>query len=405
MVRRTLLALAALALLIAVVGCSGNNDTISSTTGTNETNLNDEFGGYTATPEAPGFGDPELVAAASESADYGDAVLDWPGVDSLVNDANAGRYHLRMLWGQLRLDTTVTSPTDWSGSLTISRGALVIRRVILFEDGQDEVLERTDRNLIEWTSRTTVHHDGLGVDIYVPRPQPIVDTTTNEVIDSLDDTTYVEIIDTIPADYDTVSVTFETGPYSRTLKLSELASLDEIEYIDEDSNAVLLQAVKVEPRGCPKGFLSGAWGTTEEGDGVFNGMWMDQHGYASGYVEGTWGVDDNERNVFFGKWISLDGNFEGFIRGSWRPHPNWHAHENAFAHAGGSFSGKIFADDRTEIGVLRGRYNNHPVFKNGFFQARWKTYCYRTNDDGNSDDMDQDDDDTEDDGIDDDGGF
>lgn len=404
MLRRTLISLAAILLLFAVVGCSGDNDSVSSTTGTDGTNLNDEFGGYTASPEAPGFGDPELVAAAYESeVDFGDPVLDWPEVDSLVNDGNAGRYHLRMLWGQLRLDTTVTDPTDWSGSLTISRGALVVRRVIKFEDGQDEVLPRTDRDLIEWTSVTTVHHDGLGVDIYVPRPRPTIDTTVTEVIDSLDDTTYVEVIDTIPADYDTVTVTLETGPYSRTLKLSELAGLDTIEYVDADSNAVLLQAFKIERNDCPKGFLSGTWGRNEDGDGIFTGMWMDQHGYASGYLEGTWGVDENGRRVFFGKWISLDGSFEGFLRGSWRPHPNHHANDNGFMHAGGSFSGKIFADDRTEIGVLRGRYSNHPEFKHGFFQARWKTYCYRSTD-GDSGDMDQDND-MEEDGIDDDGGF
>lgn len=411
MLRHTLTGLAALVLLLGAIGCSNDNDSISSTEGASDPNLTEEFGGYVASAESPGFGDPELVATASESDDdYDDPVATWPEVDSMLNSANAGRYHLRLLWGQLEFDSTQTAPTDWSGSLTISRGALLVSRLIRFEDGQDELLSRTQRDLVEWTSQTTVHHDGLAVEIFVPRPLPMYDTTRTEVVDSLGDTTIVEVIDTITPDYDTVSVTFETGPYSRTFTLNELAALDTVVYVDADSNAVLMQAFKIKRNDCPKGYLAGKWGFDEDGNGIFRGTWMDHRGRAAGYVKGHFGVNDDGLRVFYGKWVNRNGQFEGFLRGTWSPRPNIHANANAFRHAGGSFSGKIYASDRTEIGVLRGKYKNHPRFENGFFQARWKTYCPRNldNDAGNDDDRDDDDmddDDDDDDGIDDGGGF
>ncbi|RME23838.1 MAG: hypothetical protein D6800_09350, partial [Candidatus Zixiibacteriota bacterium] len=166
--------IAVLGLLLLAVGCSNQAVDPSASDGLN---LTDEFGGYTTVAEKPAFGDTQLADEENDEQEINDPILGSPAVDSVIADPEAGAFHLRAVWGRLELDTTVTQQTDWSGSLTISRGAEVVRRLIRFENGQDYLLPRTSRDLIEWVSVTTVHNDGIAVDLYVPPPRPILDTT------------------------------------------------------------------------------------------------------------------------------------------------------------------------------------------------------------------------------------
>ncbi|MBU8934403.1 MAG: hypothetical protein KOO62_10400, partial [candidate division Zixibacteria bacterium] len=278
------------------------------------------------------------------------------------------------VWGRLCYDSTVTEVTDWTGSLTISRGAEIIRRVIRFEPGQDFILERTDIKLIEWQSLTTVHNDGIAVDLFVPRPNPTFDTTLIPEVNSFDDTTWVTVVDTVYPELEPVTLTFETGPYSRVFSMEELITLDTIILLD-DSNVVAFHAFKLDHRPCPRGFLAGKWGFNEEGEGVFRGIWMTKRGRIDGYLRGTFGENSDGLKVFFGKWISSSGEFEGFLKGLYGPHPNYHANGHAFGKGRGWFSGKIFNANRIEIGVLKGRFGSSPEDSNGFFQGRWKLRC------------------------------
>jgi hypothetical protein len=356
-------------LMLWVVGCSENPTDVEVA----ETlNLEGEFGGYKATSESPGFGDSELLAADSDEEDIDDPMLSSPIISALVEDTDAGLFHFRAVWGQLRYDSTITEVTDWSGSLTISRGAEVIRRLIRFEPGQDSVLERTDPKLIEWVSYTTVHHDGISVDLFVPRPVPILDSTVTTEIDPLGNTIEIVVVDSIYPD--PVTVSFETGPYTRTFTLGELAALDTIVYL-EDSNAVAFHAVQLFRIPCPRGFLAGVWGPDSTGQGVFRGRWISRHGYLAGYLKGHYGVNNSGNRVLFGKWINRTGQFEGFLRGTYAPHPATHAYGNAFGRAGGWFKAEIYNADKAPIGALRGKYRSADHFRGGFFQGRWKLYC------------------------------
>lgn len=347
MLRRLFTIIMLVALLVWAVGCSENST--GSEDLTENPNLNDPTGGYLPTNESPGFGDPDLLAEANDNGEYNDPMLSALGADTL-DDALDGRYHFRVVWGQLRYDSTVIDVTDWTGSLTVSRGAMVIRRLIKFETGQDAIVPRTDRTLVEWESFTTVHHDGLAVDIFIPP-----DTAISS---------------------EAVTVAFETGPYSHTFDLSELAALDTVVYLDDaDSNAVAFHAFRLDRVPCPRGFLTGHWGYNEDGEGVFRGVWMTRHGWISGFLRGHWGVDDDGQRVFFGKWISANGRFEGFLRGRWDQHPSHNANPNAVKHAGGWFAGEILNADELVIGTLKGKYKSHPAFKKGFFQGRWKLAC------------------------------
>lgn len=372
MIRKLLAPIFIVTLILWTGGCSESPTEPAS----GNLNLEDEFGGYSASPESPGFGNPDLVDEAEGDVEYEDEILASPETDSIISCPATGYYHLRVIWGRLCYDSSVTEITDWTGALTVSRGVEVIRRVIRFEPGQDYILPRTDRRLIEWVSKTTVHNDGIAVDIFVPRLLPVFDTTEVLVVDSVGDTSFTVVVDTIFPEPVPATVTFETGPYSRTFDLEELTSLDTIIYLD-DSNAVAFHAFRLHRYPCPRGFLAGRWGFDENGKGRFRGVWMTNWGRITGYLKGHFGKNSAGVNVFFGKWISRNGQFEGFLRGTYGhiPGPNANVNDTARKHARGWFAGRIYNANRDPIGILKGKYRAAPRFQNGFFQGRWKLFC------------------------------
>ena len=358
--------------LVSLVGCSKNATEPASKDSSNI--LNESNGGFTTTNEAPGFGDPSLTADPVGEVEYADPYTTASDIDSLLVHPMAGVYHIRILWGHLEFDSTELDVTDWSGSLTCTRGCEILRRVIRFEDG-DSILPRTDRKRIEWASHTRPHNDGIAVDIIIPPPNPIIDTEYIWIIDTvLGDSSYEVNIDTAWQQPLPVNVSFQTGPYSRTFTLEELARLDTIVTL-ENGNQVAFSAFKFERFDCPKGFLGGTWGQDDSGNGFFAGMWVDRDG-PTGSVMGRWGTNDAGQNVFFGKWISENGEFKGLLRGTWMPHPNENADSTAFEHAGGWFDGKIFGAADIEIGVIRGLFRTFPEEKAGAFMGRWKLRCH-----------------------------
>lgn len=402
MPRTLTLILTCVALLMLVVGCSDNGS--QSVTSDSTLNLEDSFGGYTSSSESPAFDDDELVAAAYGEEEVEDDLISKSQMDSLENSSLCGFYHFRAVWGSIPYDSSVTEVTDWSGSLTISRGTEVVRRIIRFEYGQDYLLPRADRQTIEWVSATTVHNDGIGVNIYVPREYRIDTTYTDDE----------EVIDTVWLDCDEVTVTFETGPYSRTFDIQELIGLDTVIYLEDSVNAVALHGFRLDYRPCPRGFMSGTWGFDPDGQGVFDGLWLGRQGAVVGHYQGHFGINDDGERVFYGKVIALDGSFEYFLRGVYDPRPNHHANPNALRKAPGKYVGGVFTADGARVGVIQGQYRNHPSHKAGFMQGRWKVLCNVDDDDFDDDNEDDDDDndgnrwrddDFFDEGFDDDGGF
>jgi len=387
MCRKLTLLFMATAILAWVAGCSKNPAVEQPT----QDNAASQFDGLTASSEAPAFGNPALAAETGEELDVNDPLAATPACDSLLNDPNVGLFHFRAVWGRLRYDSTSTTPTNWDGSLTASRGLEVVRRVIRFEPSTDSLLPRTQRNLIEWASTTTVHNDGIAVDILIPPVGPTFDTTITIVVDSLDDTTRIIVVDTIPTP--PVTVEFKTGPYSRVFTLPELAKLDTIVYL-KDSNAIAFSGFQMDHIPCPRGFLSGHWGYDSTGTGVFRGMWVGRHGEIDGYLQGHFRVDSAGQRLFFGKWIDRNGQFEGLLKGSWGPHPNQHASDRGKVRGGGWFAGDVFNANAEPIGVLRGHYKGAEDLNSGLFQGRWKLNCpnVRGDDDGMNDEPEDDND-------------
>ncbi len=127
--------------------------------------FNDPYGGFNMMDTPPAFGDPNIAAEYDEDATFDDPILDDTNVrDIATNDTRP--LFLLITWGNLNRDSTIVNGTDWSGSLSIDPGVLVLKRTIRFED-RDRILRREQRELIEWVSYTQLRFDGILVRVIV----------------------------------------------------------------------------------------------------------------------------------------------------------------------------------------------------------------------------------------------
>jgi len=341
-----------------VIGCSEE-----ATTSADPESIADEFGGFTPADESPGFGDPELVAEMTGDEEFDDPILSSPVVDSIINRVPCRAFAFRVVWGSLRYDSTVTQTTDWTGALHFSHGPIILRRLIKFEPGQDYILPRTDRHLIEWVSMTSVHHDGLLANVYIPL-QPTA---------------------SLAPDTEAVLI-FNTTPLEIVFTPDQLASLDTVIFLEDSVNAVAFRSVEINPSLCPRGFLEGRWGRDSTGQGIFYGRWMSNDGFLMGHLRGYWGVetvDDVELTVFYGKYIDIDGKFQGLLRGVYHPYhgANYsNGNQESNRCLDGWFYGHFYDAAGNVKGVLKGHYMMPPArcvdcSNVGYFAGRWKTYC------------------------------
>ena len=358
--RKFTLALLAASIGFAAMGCSGDRSAESTTTGDND--LNSEFGGYTAADEAPAFGDPQLAAAMADEPVYDDPAISADALDSLELGAS-NVYVLALRWGQLEGDSTVTTPTDWSGSLQLTYGGMAVRHLIRFEPGQDHIVRpRTSRTLLEWVSLTTVHFDGLLLLIVDP-----VDSNLEQPSNSL--------VLTLPQ-------------YSRTFTMDDLASLEEVVDIDPSGNQLAINAGKLDLVACGAGPIEGVWRLNRsQRGGEFFGRWQSEDGVVGGHVRGHFGTRPDGNRVFFGKAIGWHGRFEGLLRGTWGSDPGdstagWF--DGVWASRVGLATGTVKgtwqsktnddADDAAEDG-LPGNRRQHPLWGGGFFSGWWERQC------------------------------
>jgi hypothetical protein len=330
---------------VFLAGC-GADSTPVTTGDSEELNLTDDFGGYKAADQPPGFGDPEIISTMAAD----EAALVFPGdsveIDTLYGHPRFTLYTVAVRWGQLAGDSTITTVTDWSGTASLDGGHLKLTSIIRFERGQDSLVRpRPGPQELSWVSHTTIHFDGLAFMIIDPL-YPDAEMPSAE------------------------SFTFATEPYNRTFALDELADLDTVIAVDELGNQVAITAHRIELDPCGKGFFEGAWWPNNHLNkmGKFHGKWIAADGSLVGHLRGHWGERGNGERVLFGQWIDRSGVFKGFLRGTWEPDLHRPGH--------GFFRGTIFSRDKMEIGHFRGNYilprNAH---SRGFFQGGWKLHC------------------------------
>lgn len=350
---------------LTAMSCSNSID--SSTPNDGELDLNSEFGGYTASDESPAFGDASFASAMSAEPLFDDPLYPADAVDSLLDDGKTV-YALVLRWGQLEGDSTVTTLTDWSGSLELLRGGIALRQTIRFEAGQDHIVRpRTSRKLLEWVSFTSVHFDGLLVLIH----DPVVD----------DDSVVApnELVLTMPQ-------------YARSFSMEELDSLDEIVDIDASGNQLAINARRLDLVLCGEGSLEGIWRLNpSHRNGEFFGRWMTAGGAFGGHLRGHFGIRGDSSRVFFGKVIGVDGSFAGLLRGAWGFNDSdstggWF--EGDWASSAGLTVGSVAGtwvsapvgdaddDDGRGNGNGRGRgHNRNSRWGGGFFTGWWEKSC------------------------------
>jgi hypothetical protein len=370
------LALAAL-LLAALAGCSDsdNDPTAGEPVAVDDyagLDLDEPYGGLTKTDEEPAFGDPylEQEAAIADGETYEDDLLTDPEVRRYMRigeepgqpgDPQRPTFtFLRLVWGNLEaMPDSVTGRIedgdgiDWSGQLSVDRGTVLVRRVILFERPWDSLVRpRVDRHTVSWFSAIGGHVDGLLIQIIEP---PVDADGDGEVDPGMDEPNMLH---------------FVTDQFTQSFEVAALPELDEIYPAATEGQAIQFAGFTLgdlDP--CPKGYLAGVWHATpehEDGGGVFRGRWVGLYGMTEGFLRGRYGVDDSGERVFFGKYVSRSGQFRGLIAGTWEP---------ADEAGRGTFAGHWIGNSEEVEGVLGGRYLDLPERPGGFMQGRWATTC------------------------------
>jgi hypothetical protein len=305
----------------------------------------EEYGGYTLADEAPNFGDADLVSSYPDEEPYDDEVANDPRVQNAITRNGAKHYTLRMIWGNLgRRDSTLgvgeeCPVTDWSGSLTVNGGVVIVKRLVRFDRGDYIVRPRPGPSEVEWVSHTQPHLDGIVFHIVeLPRPSA-TDTET--------------------------AVTITTPLYSATIPIEELDDYREFVVYD-DCNKISVVATETAPAGCPRGFLEGAWTAETDSSGRFKGIWIGDGGRIIGHLRGEYRVRDGRR-VLFGKWVNRSGNFKGLLKGTWSP-------LGGETGPDGYFEGRWVDRDLVVKGVFKGHYCLCGDGQ-GFFHGRWIEAC------------------------------
>lgn len=342
MFMKFMMLLAALALIgLTFGGCS-----VSSTEATDTDVIEDagEFGEFTVGDEEPAFDDPDIAQMLTDETDFSDPVATLPEIVEAESNEGTDIFCLRMVWGNLEGDSGVANLTDWSGSLTLSRGGIVVARLIRFEPSQDYILPRYDDSgyfvpeQLRWVSQTSWHLDGLVTRVIIPP------SVTDEV----------------------VTLTYESDQLSITFPVDQLAELDTLIIIGF-GNAISFQATQFQPQGHRYGTLSGRWGRDDAGNGIFHGLWYNAAGTIAGTVRGRYGTDSTGSNIFVGKYIYNNGLFGGLLKGRWNTET-----QNGVGY--GRFNGLIYNDQRVPIGSLNGHFKRGQNRTNGFFAGRWR-FC------------------------------
>lgn len=287
-------------------------------------------GGFDTADEAPVFGaDTEFAQAAIEpDATANDTLATDPATTALDSASAAAGFRMIIVWGKIPGDPTSQDSRDWTGSLKVSRGGLIVRRTIAFEDKTDQLLPRTSIDTVSFKSVTRPYVDGLALTVLDPMPSPTATQTL----------TYT------PADNST----------SYTFDLSQLATGP---IVVDAGNGFKMVAIGQHRQvaACDSGFMRGRWHALSPHLGKFLGVVTDQDGAPVGNVRGVFGERRNGDSVLFGKFIDREGKFRGLLVGSF---------DNGEYHA-------RWVDRQGDHGAAHGAYFEGATPTAGQFLGRW----------------------------------
>lgn len=291
--------------------------------------LEQENGGLDTTDEAPLFDAEEAFTAAAIEADsaVADEMASDPAITALARPpagVNVDAKDLVIVWGRFPADRDATTGRDWSGELKLSRGGMLIRRRIAFEQATDRVLPRTSRDAISFTSVTRPAADGLALTVFDPQPGTPLTLTYTPV----------------------------TGA-AHSIDLAQLATGPIVVDVG-DGNRILISGQR-RSDSCEHGFLRGRWRALSPKLNGYLGVVTNADGEPVGHIRGIAGERRTGEVVMFGKFIDREGHFKGLVKGTY---------EN------GHFAAR-WLDRQGDHGVLGGVYFPGATEHGGGFLGRW----------------------------------
>lgn len=324
-------------------------------------NIDDPLGGYTDRNEEPAFGEADLASSVAAEVAYEDPMAEDPEIKRMqaAHPDSINIYVATILWGMLDDDPSISvSPnegvdvpvTDWTGRVEVNHGAILLRSVVAFEQG-DHILPRHNHKRLGWVSHTTVSFDGVRIVVLQPKGGD-----QGERIDSLKVT---------------------AGDHQWTFLVDDLAELEYMETVDELGNKFSLRSHKTELTTNMHGFLGGAWVAPEEpeGRGTFRGRWVTRNGSVTGFLRGHFGTNSEGKKVFYGKYIDRQGNFRGILRGEWdEVGIDMSMGESPIERHHGWFRGEWVDSSGRMLGRLRGHWHSYPGEDRGFFEGGWSGF-------------------------------
>jgi hypothetical protein len=249
-----------------------------------------ENGGLDTEDEAPSFGEADAFAAAAieNTADVSDTMSTDTEVVALRERTDVQRLRVAAIWGRMPPSREELTPHDWSGTIQVSRGAVVVRHRIGFEEATDRLLPRDSRTVIPFQSVTGPFVDGLVLEVL--------------------------------ADTDLGAITLSYVPGSGTTVEVRLADLlaGPVSTDFGDGNRMVVTALRGDRDACDHGFMRGRWHALRENLGGFRGIVTDADGTPIGHMRGFYGTRRDGQQVFFGKYINREGQFRGIFAGHYR---------------------------------------------------------------------------------------
>ena len=315
--------------LVTLTACMSNDSEVAQVA----SDLEQTNGAFDTADEAAQFGEDQLFADAAIEADA--TVVDEMTADPAIaamNRPDVAAHDLAVVWGRLPPDPTATEARDWTGELRLSRGGMLVRRRIGFEEQTDRVLPRTRPDLIEIRSITRPFADGLVLRVFDPNP----------------------------ADPTPITLTYTSADASSTYSLELRQLADGPIVIDAGGGNKIVAAGRHRNDACNHGTMRGRWHKLAPHAGAYLGVVANAAGEPIGHVRGIFGERRNGDSVMFGKFIARDGKFTGVINGTF---------------ADGKFSAR-WLDRAGDHGVLHGVTFEGPSLRGGGFVARWEeTSC------------------------------
>jgi len=310
-----------------IAGCGGNHQTSparqdSTPNDQNGTDLGDY---YTSGNESPGFNDQEILAMTE---------------DQIYNDpfdpnspATSSTIYLKVVWGNLIYDPDATTVRDYSGTMVIDDGLLVIERTVLFEGSDSEIIVRNNPSLVAWKSHILPHYDGLVLRLD-PGSAP-------------DEKNYLHM---------------NIGPYTAEFSVAELQALEEIDPTGYSDQHVAIASRLGE--GASDGFLTGHWrDLPDHPGGVFKGKWENGSGTLMGYERCRYIPEGEGQGIVRGKYIDMEGNFKGFLSGDYE--------RTSTEYQVGTFHLDWLDMNKEKIGKAEGIYFKKGSKGYGFAMGNW----------------------------------